>query len=350
MKIGIASADWSNTIKDENGHPVWGGSGWARFGQYASLLPYTVVQGSLISQRDVFGVRDWDGVDHFDCDVLFMQRYMFENVARILRASKGTGQVVINDVDDWYWGLRPSNSAFLLSHPKFNEEENVNHYSSIVGNSTAVTVSTPYLLERLRSKVKGDLVLQTNYVDLSRFKPRQHTDGLPLIGWVGSTAHRSGDLEILKGILPPLHREGYGFHHSGHLEGRRSFRDATGVLASTLPLVAPSLYPESFVFDIGIVPLCDTPFNEAKSYIKGLEYAASGIPFVASDVGEYRRLHDEFGLGRIAKNGKDWRRHIKQLSDPAIRAEEAARNLELVRQFDISHGVKSFQEVIGRYA
>jgi len=350
VKIGLASADWSNTVKDDHGHPVWGGSGWARLGQYADRLEGEVTYGTLVSQRDVFGVRDWDGVDHFDCDVIVMQRYMFKDVARILKASRGTGQVVINDVDDWYWGLRPSNSAWLLSHPKFNEEENVNHYSTIVGSSTAVTVSTPYLLERLRQKVKGDLILQGNYVDLSRFKQRVHHDGLPVIGWVGSTAHRSGDLETVRGVLQPLHRDGYTFHHSGHLEGRRSFLDATGVPTSTLPLVAPALYPDSFVFDIGIVPLSDTPFNEAKSYIKGLEYAASGIPFVASDVGEYRRLHDEFGLGRVARNGKDWRRHIRQLSDPAVRAEEAARNLELVKAFDISFGVKSLQEILSRYA
>lgn len=355
MKIGFASADWSNTVKDEHGHPVWGGSGWARLGQYVDRLEGEVVYGVLISKMgvskvDVFGVRDWDGVDHFDCDILVMQRYMFENIAKILKATKGAGQVVINDVDDWYWGLRPSNSAFLLSHPKFNEEENVNHYSSIIGNSTAVTVSTPYLLSRLKPKVKGDLILQTNYVDVNRFKPRQHHDERPVIGWVGSTAHRSGDLEILGGVLPALHRSGYAFHHSGHLEGRRSFMDATGVACSTLPLVAPALYPDSFVFDIGLVPLSDTPFNEAKSYIKGLEYAASGIPFIASAVGEYKRLYEEHGLGRLAKNGKDWRRHIEALTDPAARAEEAARNLKLVQSFDISHGVESFQEIINRYA
>ena len=32
---------------------------------------------------------------------------------------------------------------------------------------------------------------------------------------------------------------------------------------------------------VGMVPLALTPFNQAKSYIKGLEFAARGVPFVA---------------------------------------------------------------------
>ncbi len=33
---------------------------------------------------------------------------------------------------------------------------------------------------------------------------------------------------------------------------------------------------------VGIAPLVDRPFNRSKSWIKGLEYSAFGLPFVAS--------------------------------------------------------------------
>jgi hypothetical protein len=83
--------------------------------------------------------------------------------------------------------------------------------------------------------------------------------------------------------------------------------------------------------DIGIVPLNPNQFNEAKSNLKGLEYALSGIPFVASDTQEYRDLAD-MGVGRIAKSNKDWLKHLKQLLDPEVREEERQNNFKIATQ------------------
>ncbi len=51
-------------------------------------------------------------------------------------------------------------------------------------------------------------------------------------------------------------------------------------------------------FDIGIAPLADTPFNRARSDIKVKEYAASGVPWLASPVGSYAGLGEREG-GRL---------------------------------------------------
>jgi hypothetical protein len=48
--------------------------------------------------------------------------------------------------------------------------------------------------------------------------------------------------------------------------------------------------------DIGIVPLEARDYNRAKSALKGMEYAACGIPFVASPSPEYAWL----GCGILA--------------------------------------------------
>jgi len=89
-------------------------------------------------------------------------------------------------------------------------------------------------------------------------------------------------------------------------------------------------------FHIGLVPLVPSPFNEAKSYLKGLEYAAAGIPFIATPTAEYRRLH-EAGVGRLASTPDEWRDHATELLDWDVRVEEADRQREVVlRDFDIS--------------
>jgi len=94
------------------------------------------------------------------------------------------------------------------------------------------------------------------------------------------------------------------------------------------------------------VPLTNMPFNRCKSDIKGLEYAAAGVPFVASNLDACIELQQELGIGRIAKKPVNWIKHIRELSDYRVRKEEAERNLELVRHRDISNGVKFLTDVI----
>lgn len=89
-----------------------------------------------------------------------------------------------------------------------------------------------------------------------------------------------------------------------------------------------SKYPELFrKFDIGIVPLNNIPFNYGKSTIKGLEYAAARIPFIASYSPEYELLEQQ-GVGRVAHTPQEWIGHLTELEDPKIRKEEAEKNYE----------------------
>lgn len=342
MKLGFASTDWSRSVMDENGHPVWGGAGWARLGQYASLLPFDVTVGSLAFHKGLFGVADWDGKNHFDCEIIYMQRVMFEDVADRILEAQANGQIIINDLDDWYWGLDPSNGAWVGSHPKNNPVENINHYKRTLAASTLVTVSTPYLAERISRWVSRPIVLIPNFVDVKKFPIREQSDNVPIVGWVGSTGHRSGDLEILKGILEPFVASGkIRLHHSGHLDHAASFASGVGVpeeLVSTLPMAAPSEYQNLFQFDIGLVPLSSKPFNQAKSAIKGLEYASAGIPFVASNSLAYSDLKTN-GIGMVASKPKQWISSLNSLIDFQTRSTLGKQYRAVVEEkYDISSG------------
>lgn len=349
MKIGFASADWSRSVFDANGHPVWGGSGWARLGQYVPLLPHDVTVGVLCSRRDEFGVRDWNGDYHFGFDIILMQRVMFGSIVGKVGRAVANGQVIVNDVDDWYWGMSPANHAYAATNPKFNPEENINHYRKILNESSAIIASTPYLAGRLGDIIAPNIEVINNYIDLARFSPKPHMPmDRPIVGWVGSTSHRSNDLETLRGMGSQILDFGR-LHHSGHLQGARTFAEAIGVneaMVSTLPMASPADYPSLLVMDIGVVPLTDIPFNHAKSYIKGLEYAAAGIPFVASAVGEYIRLESEYGIGRTAKKPVKWLKHLRELTDYETRTLEAKKNREALTQFDISVGARLLGEFL----
>jgi glycosyltransferase involved in cell wall biosynthesis len=137
-------------------------------------------------------------------------------------------------------------------------------------------------------------------------------------------------------------------HHAGHSDNSPAFAEVTGVnpnRVTTSPIVPINDYSSGFKFDIGIVPLNDIPFNYAKSNIKGLEYAAANIPFVASDVPEYRHLHED-GVGHIARTPEEWVNQLEHLLTYQNRRLEAARSYQtVVDKWSIEARAKDWQAV-----
>jgi glycosyltransferase involved in cell wall biosynthesis len=158
---------------------------------------------------------------------------------------------------------------------------------------------------------------------------------MPRVGWVGATSHRSGDLEVLQGVLGPWmrQRDAAPLVHAGHRPGaRQTAWRAWAVHADEVVAVnlqpAPT-YPMLLgTMDVGLVPLRMAPFNMAKSNIKGLEYAAAGVPFIATPTDEYRRLATE-GVGLLAARPAHWRRHLDGLMD----AEHRQRVADMARAY-----------------
>lgn len=99
--------------------------------------------------------------------------------------------------------------------------------------------------------------------------------------------------------------------------------------------------------DVGVVPLNLIPFNRAKSAIKGMEYAASGVPFVASPSDEYRWLREEYGIGRLALNADIWRAELSTLiEDAQVRVDESRKNRAAVEALDIRHRWERWADIL----
>lgn len=331
VKIGVATTDWSYSLHDERGWPVPGGANWIRFGQNQRLTKNHMVIGQLIRSGNRLGVQTFDQRTHFDCAVLFIQRYMDDWLPDAIVTARHDGQIIINDVDDWFWGLHPDNQASRVVNAEANPRSNIEHYRNSLQASTLVTVSTPFLADAIGQWGIPTSVI-SNGVTTWHFRPRIHKPGKPVIGWCGSTAHRSADLEV---VAPALQQmvDTASFHHTGDHDHHPPFAAKTGLPArsvSVLPMLPPSEYPFGFVFDIGIAPLNDVVFNLAKSWIKGIEYAAAGIPFVSSNLDEYKRLHNKYKIGRLASTTDEWVAHLTELSDPQVRAAEAKRARQIV--------------------
>lgn len=355
MKIGIASGDRIPSAKATDGKPHWGGAGWVRLGQYQEPLKVhhniEVVVGTLVWNRDHFSIDISEGKQVFvDVDIIYLQRLMHAGLGDRIAQARAEGQIIINDLDDWYWGLAPSNNAWASSHPKTNPRENINHYKAVLNQSTCVTVSTPYLADRLKAFVHCPIHVLANTVDVARFQVVEHTNDCPTVGWVGSTGHRSGDLEILKGILRPMVDSGeIKFLHSGYNPAGKHISELVGIpedSVQTKQATDPEDYHTLLTMEVGLAPLNDVPFNHAKSDIKLLEYSSAGIPWIGSALPSYTGLQQQLGLGRVAKKPTQWIKHLKDLRDPNVRATEGSALREAVWQRDISVGAKTLAEFL----
>jgi hypothetical protein len=79
-------------------------------------------------------------------------------------------------------------------------------------------------------------------------------------------------------------------------------------------------------FDIGIAPLADLRCNHARSDIKLKEYAASGVPWLASPVGPYVGLGEERGGRLVPDDG--WFEALDRLVTHASERNQLARAAE----------------------
>lgn len=294
---------------------------------------------------------------HFGWDIVVFKLIMLKTVAELLENNKPLNQKIVVDVDDFYEGLQPSNLAWQNTDPQKYPDNNREHYWRIIDLADAIVTSTQFLYDfYTKEKGKSNVFLVRNGIDIDRWHKKQdHSRWLPTVGWVGAIPWRSGDLEMMDPFLGQfLENNRLTFHHAGHIkEINKDIRDIAGIPSTVKfthePRKTISIYPQLFrKIDIGIVPLSNIPFNHAKSTIKGLEYTAAGIPFIASYSPEYELLAQQ-GVGRVAYNEEDWINHLSELQDPKIRKEDIERNYENVKNFhSMSSRGKDWNEVMNK--
>jgi hypothetical protein len=293
------------------------------------------------NEKDGFGMVTGTNKAVHGWDIIVMKLVMHRDVLINMDRAAAMGQKVVVDVDDFFDGLASTNRAFTSTDPIKSPDNNREIYAEIIKKSFAIICSTQFLFDYY-SKIHKNVFLVRNSIDLNRYPRKNHMKvekRKTTIGWVGATPWRSGDLEELSGFLNNyLVANNLNFHHSGDTQGAPTAASQLMIdekLVSKMGLSPISDYPKLFQnIDIGIVPLRDIEFNKAKSFIKGLEYVAAGIPFVASPSPEYKLLFDA-GIGRIANTPDEWMYHFDELRNRKMRRDEAQSNLEAVSEFSI---------------
>lgn len=305
---------------------------------YRCYLPATTINGHLgrptYDPNRGWGVRETKTTGMYGFTTVSLKLIMHKTTPVFMRNAQKLGQRIVVDVDDHYEGLTEANIAYDITDPEKNKRVNRDHYKEVIDTADIITVSTPFLLE-WHSRTHDNVRMVRNSIDINLYKPRTVINRKPVIGWAGVTAFRNNDLEQLNDWLPDfLEEHDLQFMHAGWDPAYPDITEHLNIPDERIiriPTATIDQYPQMLQFDIGLVPLNDIPFNHAKSNIKGLEYAASGIPFIASDVPEYRLLH-ESGAGLIATSADEWRQQATNLLDFTYRKQQARRGRDTVSQ------------------
>jgi len=247
-----------------------------------------------------------------DADMIILQRITHKHLVDAIGMLRRRGIAVVIDMDDDLAAVNPNNPAFAAMHPVFgaSKDHNWQYAQRACEEATFVTVSTDALLTRYAPHGRGRILY--NCVP-ARYLAVERVDST-VVGWAGSTHSHPDDLQATGTALAQLSRDtGTPFHVVGDGIGVRDALRLDVEPTNTGPQDPLVGWPaEVAKLGVGVAPLAATKFNDGKSWLKPLEYAALGVPWVASPSPEYLRFH-RLGVGLIADKPKRWLRHLRSL-------------------------------------
>jgi hypothetical protein len=305
---------------------IWPAQILARQGHDVTIAPLEDRRVRLrMDNGHCVGVETMPGTD-----VVVLQRTTHAWLVEAIKWLRGNGIAVVVDVDDDLSAIHPENPAFQMLHPDHSKQGRLDekgrpylhswvNMQEACNQATLVTVSTPGLLHRYARHGRGRVLF--NYL-AEHYYNVEHVDST-LIGWPAAVHSHPNDPQVagpgLGRILNELPET--RFTALGETAGvMRAF----GLRGDDPPDQIIDLldWPAALgQLGIGIAPLADTVFNSRKSWLKGLEMSAVGLPWIGSPRAEYTRLH-KMGCGVLAERPKDWYRELRRLvKEPNLRAE-----------------------------
>jgi GT2 family glycosyltransferase/glycosyltransferase involved in cell wall biosynthesis len=276
-----------------------------------------------------------------DADVLVCQRHVAPDLAtaeRLIDHCRTHGIRLVYDLDDDLVSIPPTHPEAARLVPL---GEVVHRF---VAAADSVWVATPELRRRLTS-IRPDVEIVRNAHDdrLWRRAPSGPTSirREPVrILYMGTATH-DDELEFLIPVAEALQLQ-FGGQVRFDVVGVASREHLPRGFERVVPEASPTTrsYP-GFVewfsrqhWDIAVSPLIDSPFNRCKSAIKLLDYAALGLPIVASQHPEYAEAFGpDTGVQLVANTTNAWVEALSRLvMDAHARRKNGAMILDHYRR------------------
>lgn len=214
----------------------------------------------------------------------------------------------------------------------------------VMREAETVVAGNEYLASRAREAGASRIETIPTVIDLDKYPYNPPDEEGPFtIGWIGSPS----TAQYVEKIAPALrtvcerHNARVVLVGSGEIE------------LPSVPVEVCEWSEETEIediasFDVGIMPLEDTPWERGKCGLKLIQYMASGKPVVASPIGVNAKLAEDGYNGFHAETNEEWVESLSKLADDidmATRMGSRGRK-KVEEQYNLETAAKQWVNVI----
>jgi hypothetical protein len=220
------------------------------------------------------------------------------------------------------------------NNPSHNSLLRFMPFRRIVRLADMVLVGSRYLAEhalKFNNNVEIlPLGLRVNFYNIT---PPAKTDDKIRLVWIGSESN----LQYLEQIKPVIEAVGSRFSNVVLRIIGDTFFDMPNMPVEKMRWSNQTRGLGLVTSDIGLAPLPDDRFTRGKCSFKVLEYAAAGLPVVASPIGTNAEHIRQGVTGFLAENSHQWLEKISLLvQNPQLRASMGMEGRQFAQQFDVA--------------
>ena len=238
-------------------------------------------------------------------DLVWVEKEVFPflpALAERLMASVGTPYIV--DYDDALFHRYDRHRNLVVRSLLGHKIDAVMRYASIViaGNG--------YLAQRAKKAGATRVEIVPTVIDLERYqKTKQHENtGPTIVGWIGSPVTSKYLLPLVPVFKSLLRKFDVRFIAVG-----ADYDSLAKTPIEVTPWSEQSEVEAILGFDVGIMPLPDSPWERGKCGYKLIQYMACGLPVVASPVGVNSEIVTHGENGFLANCLQKWEKYLSRL-------------------------------------
>jgi glycosyltransferase involved in cell wall biosynthesis len=276
---------------------------------YRSILPMQILaqRGHTVHLEERNDIRDARAL--LECDLVHFLRFAQPPMQRMARALRDAGVAVVWDNDDNLTASQKGNPNYA-HHSGLSGQRLLSGMATMMRSADVVTTPSAMLAERYHELSGADVRVLENYLPPAFTRPsRVMPHNGVTVGWLAALEHQR-DVEQLG--LRETFEQLLARHQQLELITIGLNVGLTSRRYRHIPITNYGELPELLThFDVGIAPLGDVDFNRGRSNVKLKEYAAVGVPWLASPVGGYEGLGEEQG-GRLVPDDR-WYEEIERL-------------------------------------
>ncbi len=294
--------------------------------RYLQYLPYFQRKGWEVEVSPLFSnayidalyagqSRWWSALKGYACrlqaisrarrfDVLIIEKELFPFLPALFeRMLARFGVPYVVDYDDAIFHLYDCHSSGWVRRLLGRKID------AVMRNAAIVVSGNEYLAQRARNAGALQVEVIPTAVDTDRYQPRRGSvNKIPVVGWIG-TPETSRYLTPLLPVFEALQKKvAVRFVAIG-----ARAEDFCGTPVKTQTWTEDTEVSSIQSFDIGIMPLSDTPWERGKCGYKLIQYMACGVPVVASPVGVNKEIIHQGINGFLAKNCAEWELYLAEL-------------------------------------